>query len=210
MSGEENIEINQERGLVKRNLLQKIRNKGKIIQTLIVLIVVGSVVALGIYYEIYELINLSAIVLGWFLATFTVNLFQKNRFEKEIRDRMFSEYNALANLVGKAIRAWLELSFKPDDEKRHYDVQTAVWNLNFTTETYVNRINNQFKLINDIEKEPLVQLNVIIKKYNEKILQSLTNKDFSDQMNKNLSQISNSFQKSLQMTLYIIQLAKFD
>ncbi len=90
----------KEKKKLKDIILQKIRNNNKIIRILIILVISSCVIALGIYFKIYELLNLSAVILGWFLATYTINLFQKNRLEKDLRDKMFIEYNALASLSG--------------------------------------------------------------------------------------------------------------
>lgn len=194
----------------KVKLIQKIRNRMEILQIIIILLFISCVIFLGIYYEIYELITLAAVVLGWLLATYTINQFQKNRLEKELRDKMYIEYQILAKSAGKAIRAWNAWSNDSSDEQRHYDVQTEIWDLGFSTETYVNRLINQFKLAKSIERLPLEKMASTVNVWVEKILQSLQNTDFSDNMRAELIHISKLFQKHLQMTIYIIQLAKFN
>ncbi len=82
--------------------------------------------------------------------------------------------------------------------------------MGFATETYVNRINNQYKLDKNIEREPLEKITATIDEWSNKIGQSLINKDCSSQIKGEIILISKKFQKYLQMTLYIIQLAKFD
>lgn len=196
--------------LEKMNLIQKIRNNKESIQILIVLIITSSTIALGIYFKIYELITLSAVVLGWLLATYTINQFQKNRLEKELRDKMYLEYQSVAKSLLTAIKYWNAWSFNPKDEERHYNVIEGSSYLVIVTQTYINRIINQYKLESDLEIQTLKKLLSVAENFKGKIGQSLSKTDNSEPMRTVLMSLSEEFEGYLQFTLYIIQISKID
>lgn len=158
---------------------------------------------IGSIYQIYELYQVAAIILGWILATFSINLYQKRNLERDLRDKMFKEYEITFKSAGKSMMAWTMWVSDPSNEARFFNVTSELWGMVAGSQTFANRLINTFKL-SDVERTLLETIIELTDEWTEIINHSLANRDISINMRSKILSISKKYQKNIQLTFFII------
>lgn len=173
----------------------------------VIFLVIVSCVTVGSYYQIYELYSVAAILLGWILATFSINLYQSKNLERELRDLMLKEYEITFNSAGKAMMSWTMWMSNPNSEERFFNTTSSIWELNAKSQTFANRLINLFKLSTE-DRSIVEALTELCDHWTETINDSLVNRNTSKDMLEKLQKISKKFQRNFQLTLFIILISE--